>query len=33
VRRSEFDGWLARYRTVGAADIEQVVAEVLDGLT
>ncbi len=29
VRRSEFDGWLSRYRRVGRADVDQVVADVL----
>jgi hypothetical protein len=32
VRRSDFDGWLARYRQVGRADVERAVAEVLGGL-
>jgi hypothetical protein len=32
VRRSDFDGWLARYRQVGHPDVARVVAEVLDGL-
>jgi hypothetical protein len=29
VRRSEFDGWIARHRQVGRADVDQIVAEVL----
>jgi hypothetical protein len=32
VRRSDFDGWLARYRQVGHPDVARVVAEVLEGL-
>jgi hypothetical protein len=32
VRRSDFDGWLARYRQVGRAEVAQVVDEVLAGL-
>jgi hypothetical protein len=32
VRRSDFDGWLARYRQVGQPDVARVVAEVLEGL-
>jgi hypothetical protein len=32
VRRSDFDGWLARYRQVGHPDLARVVAEVLEGL-
>jgi hypothetical protein len=29
VRRSEFDGWLARYRRLGRADVDQIVDDVL----
>jgi hypothetical protein len=29
VRRSEFDAWIARYRQVGRADVDQIVADVL----
>lgn len=29
VRRSEFDGWIARHRQVGRADVDQLVADVL----
>jgi len=29
VRRSDFDGWLARYRQVGHPDVERIVNEVL----
>jgi hypothetical protein len=29
VRRSEFDTWLARFRQVGRADVDQIVADVL----
>lgn len=32
VRRSDFDGWMARHRQVGHPDVERVVAEVLGGL-
>ena len=32
VRRSEFDGWIAAYRTVGRDDVGQIVSEVLKGL-
>lgn len=32
VRRSEFDGWLVRYRRVGHEQVARVVAGVLDGL-
>jgi hypothetical protein len=32
VRRSHFDGWVSRYRTVGRADVSQVVTDVLRGL-
>jgi hypothetical protein len=32
VRRSDFDGWIAAYRRAGDADVDQMVAEVLDGL-
>jgi Helix-turn-helix domain len=32
VRRSEFDAWIATYRAHGRADIDQVVADVLEGL-
>jgi hypothetical protein len=32
VRRSEFDGWLARYRQVGRADVTAVVHDVLESL-
>jgi hypothetical protein len=29
VRRSEFDTWIARYRQIGRADVDQIVADVL----
>jgi hypothetical protein len=29
VRRSEFDAWIARYRQVGRADVDQIVSDVL----
>ena len=29
VRRSEFDTWLVRFRQVGRADVDQIVADVL----
>lgn len=32
VRRSEYDAWAARYRQVGNADLDKVVAETLRGL-
>jgi hypothetical protein len=32
VRRSEFDTWIARYRRVGRADVDQLVADVLKAL-
>jgi hypothetical protein len=32
VRRSDFDTWIARFRQVGRADVQRVVAEVLEGL-
>lgn len=32
VRRSEFDAWMAHFRRVGRAEVDQIVAEVLDGL-
>ncbi len=32
VRRSEFDGWLARYRQVGRPDVDRLVDDVLAGL-
>jgi hypothetical protein len=32
VRRSDFDGWLARYRQVGRADVTAVVDDVLRSL-
>jgi hypothetical protein len=32
VRRSAFDAWMTRYQQVGAADVNQVVREVLDSL-
>lgn len=32
VRRSEFDGWLARYRQVGSPDVDRIVADALQGL-
>lgn len=32
VRRSEFDGWLARYRQVGSPDVNRIVNDVLSGL-
>lgn len=32
VRRSDFDGWVSRYRAVGRADMDQVVSDVLRGL-
>lgn len=32
VRRSDFDGWVSRYRAVGRADVDQVVRDVLRGL-
>jgi hypothetical protein len=32
VRRSDFDGWLARYRQVGQADVTAVVEDVLRSL-
>jgi len=32
VRRSEFDAWLARYRQVGQADVDRIVAETLQSL-
>jgi predicted DNA-binding transcriptional regulator AlpA len=32
VRRSEYDAWAARYRRVGNADLDKVVAETLRGL-
>ena len=33
VRRSEFDLWIASYRQVGGADVGQIMAEVLRGLS
>jgi hypothetical protein len=33
VRRSDFDGWVSRYRAVGRADVDRVVTDVLRGLT
>lgn len=32
VRRSEFDAWLARYRRVGAPEVDRVVTDVVAGL-
>ena len=32
VQRSEFDGWVQRYRQMGDAEVERVVAEVLQGV-
>ena len=32
VRRSEFDGWIARHHQVGRPDVTRVVADVLAGL-
>jgi lambda repressor-like predicted transcriptional regulator len=32
VRRSEFDGWMARYRQVGRADVDKLVSDVLRSL-
>ena len=32
VRRSEYDGWAARYRQVGRADVDRVVSDVLKTL-
>ena len=32
VRRSEFDGWIARHRQVGRTDVDQIVADVLRSL-
>lgn len=32
VRRSEFDTWIARYRQVGRAGVDQIVADVLRDL-
>ena len=29
VRRSEFDTWIARYRQIGRADVDQIVSDVL----
>lgn len=29
IRRSEFDAWIAQYRTVGLPDVERIVGEVL----
>jgi hypothetical protein len=29
VRRSEFDAWITRYRQVGRAEVDQIVADVL----
>jgi len=33
VRRSEFDAWIAAYRRVGDPDVDQIVDDVLGGLT
>jgi hypothetical protein len=32
VRRSEFDGWIARHRQVGRSDVDRLVADALKGL-
>lgn len=32
VRRSEFDGWMARRRRRATADVDRIVADVLKGL-
>jgi hypothetical protein len=32
VRRSEFDGWIARYRQAGRPDVDKLVGEVLHDL-
>ena len=32
VRRSEFDTWIARYRRIGRADVDQLVADVMKAL-
>lgn len=32
VRRSEFDGWIARHREVGRSDVDRLVADVLKDL-
>jgi excisionase family DNA binding protein len=32
VRRSEFDGWIARHRQVGTGDVDRLVADALKSL-
>ena len=32
VRRSEFDGWMARHRQVGRSDVDRLVADALKDL-
>jgi len=33
VRRSEFDAWIAAYRRVGDTEVDQIVDDILGGLT